>query len=64
MQATAWQGLAVQGLSTFRHSAADDAVPAPVPDGRDGLLVAYGTPAKHAFAGALENLIDVLPPAP
>ncbi|GGP60342.1 MocR-like pyridoxine biosynthesis transcription factor PdxR [Streptomyces abikoensis] len=64
IQAAAWRGLAIEGLSRFRHDAAGPSVPSPVPDGRDGLLVAYGTPAKHAFAGALETLIDVLPSAP
>lgn len=55
VQAAAWQGLAVEGLSRFRHGSA--------PAG-DGLIIAYGTPPDHAFTGALEALLRSLPPAP
>ncbi|WP_344524928.1 PLP-dependent aminotransferase family protein, partial [Streptomyces rectiviolaceus] len=54
IQAASWQRLAVQGLASFRHPAAR------VP-GRDALVVGYGTPADHAWAGALEALCRVLP---
>ncbi|MFH8406749.1 PLP-dependent aminotransferase family protein [Streptomyces sp. NPDC018019] len=61
IQAARWQGLALEGLSTFGHPA--------TPEGgggtpRDGLVVTYGRPPDHAFAGALEALLRVLPPAP
>lgn len=54
VQAASWQRLAVQGLASFRHPAAR------VP-GRDALVVGYGTPADHGWAGALEALCRVLP---
>ncbi|MFI8880092.1 MocR-like pyridoxine biosynthesis transcription factor PdxR [Streptomyces sp. NPDC055243] len=54
VQAASWQRLAVQGLASFRHP--DARVP-----GRDALVVGYGTPADHAWAGALEALCRVLP---
>ncbi|MEU5956940.1 PLP-dependent aminotransferase family protein [Streptomyces sp. NPDC047525] len=54
VQAASWQRLAVQGLSAFRHPAAR------VP-GRDALVVGYGTPPDHAWAGALDALCRVLP---
>ncbi|WP_329118352.1 MocR-like pyridoxine biosynthesis transcription factor PdxR [Streptomyces sp. NBC_01465] len=53
VQAAAWQGLALQGLSRFRH--------AEVGAGRDALVVGYGTPSDSAWAGALEALCRVLP---
>ncbi|MGW7053444.1 MocR-like pyridoxine biosynthesis transcription factor PdxR [Streptomyces sp. NPDC054887] len=57
VKAAAWQGLAVEGLSAYRH-----------PDmgaegGRDGLVVGYSTPAEHTYAGALDALCRALPPA-
>ncbi|MBT2489386.1 PLP-dependent aminotransferase family protein [Streptomyces sp. ISL-96] len=57
VKAAAWQGLAVEGLSDYRH-----------PDigggsGGDGLVVGYSTPAEHAYAGALDALCRALPPA-
>ncbi|MFI9240548.1 PLP-dependent aminotransferase family protein [Streptomyces sp. NPDC053079] len=55
VQAAAWQGLAVEGLGLYRHGEATG-----VPD--DGLVVGYGTPADHAFAGALDALCEALPP--
>ncbi|MFI9047786.1 PLP-dependent aminotransferase family protein [Streptomyces sp. NPDC053427] len=54
VQAARWQGLALEGLSFFRDPSAADAP-------RDGLVVAYGTPPDHAFTGALEALVSVLP---
>ncbi|MGH4034286.1 PLP-dependent aminotransferase family protein [Actinomycetota bacterium Odt1-20B] len=54
VQSAGWQRLAVQGLSHFRHPRAT------VPD-LDALVVGYGTPADHAWAGALEALCRVLP---
>ncbi|GGV57882.1 GntR family transcriptional regulator [Streptomyces longisporoflavus] len=55
IQAASWQRLAVQGLASFRHPAATD-----LPE-RDALVVGYGTPPDHAWAGALEALCGVLP---
>lgn len=55
VQAAAWQGLAVEGVSRFRHGSASAG---------DGLIIAYGTPPDHAFAGALDALLRSLPPAP
>ncbi|MGK5630120.1 PLP-dependent aminotransferase family protein [Streptomyces sp. URMC 123] len=46
------RGLALDGLS--RYASADSAGPA------EGLVIGYGTPPEHAFAGALEALCAVL----
>ncbi|MFJ8345907.1 PLP-dependent aminotransferase family protein [Streptomyces sp. NPDC094153] len=54
VQAAAWQGLALHGLSRFRH---EQAAVAPL----DALVVGYGTPPDHAWAGALDALCRVLP---
>ncbi|WP_073949233.1 MocR-like pyridoxine biosynthesis transcription factor PdxR [Streptomyces kebangsaanensis] len=54
VQAAAWQGLAVHGLSRYRH---EDAVVEPL----DALVVGYGTPPDHAWAAALDALCRVLP---
>jgi GntR family transcriptional regulator/MocR family aminotransferase len=54
VQAAAWQGLALFGLSFFRHASAR-ATP------QDALVVGYGTPPDHAWTGALEALCRVLP---
>ncbi|MER5785871.1 PLP-dependent aminotransferase family protein, partial [Streptomyces mobaraensis] len=59
LQAAHWQGLALEGLSRYRHSATS---PLP-PGGPDGVIVAYGTPADHTFPGVLEALLRSLPPA-
>ncbi|MEU4211862.1 PLP-dependent aminotransferase family protein [Streptomyces sp. NPDC026206] len=56
VRAAAWQGLAVEGLELYRHGEATG-----VPD--DGLVVGYGTPPEHAFAGALDALCQALPPS-
>ncbi|WP_405777966.1 PLP-dependent aminotransferase family protein [Streptomyces sp. NBC_00859] len=53
VQAAAWQGLALDGGSQFRHAG--------VADGRDMLVVGYGTPSDSAWAGALDALCRVLP---
>ncbi|MFH8347940.1 PLP-dependent aminotransferase family protein [Streptomyces sp. NPDC018045] len=60
VQAARWQGLALEGLARFAHptpSEAGGAAP------RDALVVTYGRPPDHAFSGALEALLRVLPPA-
>ncbi|MFD7993216.1 MocR-like pyridoxine biosynthesis transcription factor PdxR [Streptomyces mexicanus] len=54
VQAAAWQGLAVFGLSRFRHERAT------VPP-LDALVVGYGTPPDHAWSAALDALCRVLP---
>ncbi|WP_086701144.1 PLP-dependent aminotransferase family protein [Streptomyces tricolor] len=54
VQAAAWQGLALHGLSFHRHPQAPTA---PL----DALVVGYGTPPDSAWAGALEALCRVLP---
>lgn len=57
VRAAAWQGLAVDGLSSYLH-------PAAVGSGvrRDGLVVGYATPAEHAYEEALDALCRALPP--
>ncbi|MEU9207526.1 PLP-dependent aminotransferase family protein [Streptomyces sp. NPDC048415] len=54
VQAAAWQGLALHGLSRYRHPDADMASP-------DALVVGYGTPPDHAWSGALDALCRALP---
>ena len=46
-------GLAVEGLAKYRYTPAPDSAPA-------ALVVGYGTPAEHAFTGALDALCTVL----
>ena len=46
-------GLAVEGLTKYRYT------PAPA-DAPAALVVGYGTPAEHAFTGALDALCTVL----
>ncbi|PRH78627.1 GntR family transcriptional regulator, partial [Streptomyces solincola] len=53
VQAAAHHGLAVQGLSYFRHPE--------VPHGPDGLVVGYGTPSDSAWHGALAALVRAVP---
>uniref|UniRef100_A0AAU2V444 PLP-dependent aminotransferase family protein n=1 Tax=Streptomyces sp. NBC_00003 TaxID=2903608 RepID=A0AAU2V444_9ACTN len=53
IQAATWQGLALEGLSRFRH-------PELAPD-RDALVVGYGTPPDSAWTGALDALCRALP---
>ncbi|EST31603.1 PLP-dependent aminotransferase family protein [Streptomyces roseochromogenus] len=54
IQAAAWQGLALQGLTFHRHEAA-------AAEPLDALVVGYATPPDSAWAGALEALCRVLP---
>ncbi|MFJ6070158.1 PLP-dependent aminotransferase family protein [Streptomyces sp. NPDC093065] len=54
VRAAAWHGLGLYGLSVFRHP---DATAGPV----DAVVVGYGTPPDHAWAGALETLCRTLP---
>ncbi|WP_369213054.1 MocR-like pyridoxine biosynthesis transcription factor PdxR, partial [Streptomyces flavofungini] len=49
VEAAAWERLAVQGLSRFRH-------PLATARRKDALVVGYGTPAEHAWTGALSAL--------
>ncbi|GGY75273.1 PLP-dependent aminotransferase family protein [Streptomyces nitrosporeus] len=53
VQAANWQGLALEGLTRFRHP---DTEPA-----REGLVIGYGSPAQSAWTGALDALCRVLP---
>ncbi|MEU1126051.1 PLP-dependent aminotransferase family protein [Streptomyces sp. NPDC005899] len=53
VRAAAWQGLALERLSKFRHPDAD-----PV---RDGLVIGYGSPSESGWQGALDALCRVLP---
>ncbi|QNP62979.1 PLP-dependent aminotransferase family protein [Streptomyces genisteinicus] len=56
VKAAAWQGLAVEGLSDYRHPRWRGPV-------REGLVVGYATPPEHLYAGALDLLCRALPPA-
>ncbi|MGK5731638.1 PLP-dependent aminotransferase family protein [Streptomyces sp. URMC 124] len=56
LQAAAWEGLALEGLARLRCTPPSEHAPS-------GLIVGYGTPPDHAFPGALEALLRVLPPA-
>ncbi|MFI9613029.1 PLP-dependent aminotransferase family protein [Streptomyces sp. NPDC052023] len=49
-----WQGVAVHGLSRYRHPAAEGHHP-------DALVVGYGAPPDHAWKGTLEALCKALP---
>ncbi|MFD0025423.1 PLP-dependent aminotransferase family protein [Streptomyces sp. NPDC058382] len=51
-RAAAWQGLAVEGLSFFRHPEAEVT--------REALVIGYGTPTDSAWAGTLDALCRVL----
>ncbi|MGP3999933.1 MocR-like pyridoxine biosynthesis transcription factor PdxR [Streptomyces sp. 8N706] len=55
VQGAARQGLALQGLSWFRHP---DTEPGAL---SDALVVGYGTPPDHAFANAVDALCRALP---
>ncbi|MFI0224259.1 MocR-like pyridoxine biosynthesis transcription factor PdxR [Streptomyces lydicus] len=57
LRAARWQGLALDGLTAYRHP---DAGQPP----RHGLVVGYATPTESAFPPALEALCRALPPAP
>jgi len=54
VQSAAWQGVALHGLSYFRH-------PDALPDGLDAVVVGYGTPSDSGWAGALEALCRAMP---
>ncbi|MEV0217907.1 PLP-dependent aminotransferase family protein [Streptomyces sp. NPDC050704] len=54
VRAAAWQGLALHGLTRYRH-------PASVAPPSDALVVGYGTPSDSGWPGALEALCRVLP---
>ncbi|MEV5339748.1 PLP-dependent aminotransferase family protein [Streptomyces sp. NPDC052676] len=54
VRSAAWHGLAVHGLSRYRH-------PTATTDPVDALVVGYGTPPDHAWAGTLQALCNVLP---
>ncbi|MEU3252776.1 PLP-dependent aminotransferase family protein [Streptomyces sp. NPDC006997] len=56
VRAAAWHGLAVHGLSRYRHPATPTTTRAP-----DALVVGYATPPDHAWAGTLEALCRALP---
>ncbi|MFF0740071.1 PLP-dependent aminotransferase family protein [Streptomyces sp. NPDC004111] len=53
LRAAAHQGLALDGLSPFRHPGAT----APAPD---GLVIGYATPPDHAYPAALQALTRAL----
>lgn len=52
IEAAAWQGLGIQGLSGFRHPS--------VAPGRAALVIGYGAPTDSAWTGALDALCRVL----
>ncbi|KUL39700.1 PLP-dependent aminotransferase family protein [Streptomyces regalis] len=54
VQAATWQGLALHGLTFYRHESA-------AVEPLDALVVGYGTPPDHAWAGTLRALCRVLP---
>ncbi|MGW1891878.1 MocR-like pyridoxine biosynthesis transcription factor PdxR [Streptomyces sp. NPDC002004] len=56
VKAAAWEGVALNGLSEFRHPEA------PAAGAPDGVVVGYATPAEHAYGAALDALCTVLPP--
>ncbi|MET8409268.1 PLP-dependent aminotransferase family protein [Streptomyces sp. NPDC005195] len=53
LRAAAWHGLAVHGLDRYRHPDSTAGRP-------DALVVGYGTPPDHGWAGALEALCAAL----
>jgi GntR family transcriptional regulator/MocR family aminotransferase len=56
LKAAAWQGLALDGLATFRHPDSEMST-------MDGLVVGYATPPEHAYPAAVDALRRALPPA-
>jgi GntR family transcriptional regulator / MocR family aminotransferase len=48
-------GISLQGLSIMRHPQAGPEVPDP-----DGVIVGFAAPADHAFAAAVDALLEVL----
>ena len=61
-------GLTLRGLGWFRQDGGQGAgrpqLLSPGAQSPAALVVGYGTPPEHAFAGALETLCDVLPYRP
>ncbi|MFE2990477.1 PLP-dependent aminotransferase family protein [Streptomyces sp. NPDC059262] len=55
VKAAAWGGVALDGLSEFRH-------PEATMPHTDGLVVGYSTPSDLAYGAALDALCGVLPP--
>ena len=53
VRTAAWHGLAVHGLTGYRH-------PAAAPASLDALVVGYGTPSDSGWPGALEALCGAL----
>ena len=53
--ARARPGITVQGLAIMRHPLAGPEVPDP-----DGIIVGFAAPADHAFAAAVDALLQVL----
>ncbi|MFC9288757.1 PLP-dependent aminotransferase family protein, partial [Streptomyces sp. NPDC057052] len=54
VEAAVRRGIALDGLSGFRHPETDMTA-------HDGLVVGYATPSEHAYAAALDALLGVLP---
>ncbi|MFI6281324.1 PLP-dependent aminotransferase family protein [Streptomyces sp. NPDC050988] len=54
VRAAVWQGLAVHGLTRYRH-------PTATAPPLDALVVGYGTPTDSGWPGALEALVRALP---
>ncbi|MFD3515365.1 PLP-dependent aminotransferase family protein [Streptomyces sp. NPDC058657] len=54
IRAAHWQGLALEGLSAYRHPDAPG-------EGRDALMVGYARPTDSAWAPTLEALLRSLP---
>ncbi|MEV0933278.1 PLP-dependent aminotransferase family protein [Streptomyces phaeochromogenes] len=54
VRSAVWQGLAVHGLTRYRH-------PSATTPPLDALVVGYGTPTDSGWPGALEALIRALP---
>ena len=54
VRAAAWQGLALHGLTYYRH-------PLSTAPRLDALVVGYGTPPDHGWTGALDALCRALP---
>ena len=48
-------GITMQGLAIMRHPLAGPEVPDP-----DGIIVGFAAPADHAFAAAVDALLEVL----
>jgi GntR family transcriptional regulator / MocR family aminotransferase len=54
-------GLTIEGLRDYRRSTAEESMAEQsTPDQRPALVVGYGTPPDHAYAGALARLIATL----